>query len=101
MRQAVALDASDADAWNDLGVLERKNGDTKAAVQSFSKALERRQGFANARYNLAIAHEALGQWRQAEEQAARLVEMNPRMARAHFVYGRVLMQKPSEKAEPE
>src|SRR5450432_2084718 len=52
MRQAVALDASDADAWNDLGVLERKNGDTKAAVQSFSEALERRQDFANARYNL-------------------------------------------------
>src|ERR1700688_3854187 len=52
MRRAVALDASDAEAWNDLGVLERKSGDTEAAVQSFSKALEHRQDFANAAYNL-------------------------------------------------
>ncbi len=101
LRAAVALDASDAEAWNDLGVLERKNGDTKAAVHSFSKALERKPDFANALYNLAIAHEALGQWRQAEEQASRLVEMKPRMARGHFVYGRVLMQRSSEKAGAE
>jgi protein O-GlcNAc transferase len=101
LRKAVALDASDAEAWNDLGVMERKNGDTAAAVQSFSKALERKPDFVNARFNLAIAQEALGHWRQAEEQAARLVEMNPQMARGHFVYGRVLMQKSSEKAQRE
>src|SRR5260370_34005365 len=71
MRQAVALDARDADSWNDLGVLERKNGETEAAVRSFSKALERRPDFANAAYNLTLAREALVQWRQAEEHAAR------------------------------
>ena len=71
---------ADPEAWNDLGVLERKNGETTAALGSFQHATALKPSFVNAVFNLALAYEALNQWQPATKQALRVIELTPALA---------------------
>jgi Flp pilus assembly protein TadD len=44
LKQSVALDATNAGAYNSLGLLLRKKGNTEEAKQAFAKAAELRRG---------------------------------------------------------
>jgi tetratricopeptide (TPR) repeat protein len=51
--EATKLDASLADAWNNLGNVVSKRNDAKAAIFCYGKALEADKNHAKAKYNLA------------------------------------------------
>ena len=55
---AVKIDPRYAEAWNDLGVIQRKGGDLTRAVRSFEKAVKVKPAYEHAIYNLALAYEA-------------------------------------------
>ena len=78
LRQAVELDAHYAEAWTDLGVIERQRGDLKDAVDSFRKAIAEKPEFAGALYNLALALEASHDVNGAMEQTRRVLALAPR-----------------------
>jgi Flp pilus assembly protein TadD len=43
LRKSVALDALNAGAWNNLGLLLRRDGDTAGSAEAFAKAAEIRK----------------------------------------------------------
>jgi Flp pilus assembly protein TadD/mono/diheme cytochrome c family protein len=51
--RALQLDASDADGWNNLGVLQARNGQVTAALGDFEHALRLKPDHAQAKANLA------------------------------------------------
>jgi Flp pilus assembly protein TadD len=52
-QEALRLNASDADGWNDLGVLEARAGNPAAAREDFEHALRITPDHAPAKANLA------------------------------------------------
>ncbi|HVT93305.1 MAG TPA: tetratricopeptide repeat protein [Bryobacteraceae bacterium] len=102
LRQAVEIDPANPEAWNDLGVLERKHDETSRAAASFGRAVALKPDFVNAIYNLALAQEALHQLPLALGQSERLIQLSPRFARGHFLRGRLLWeQQQADGAEKE
>src|SRR5713226_7853313 len=75
LSQAVAIDAHNAEAWNDLGAIERQRGNLKAAVDSFRKAIAEKPEFTGALFNLVLALEASHDVSGAIEQARRVLEL--------------------------
>ena len=71
LMRAVEIDAGYAEAWNDLGVIQRQRGNLKVAIECFRKAIAANAQFANALYNLALALEASGDVKSATEQVRR------------------------------
>lgn len=102
LRKAVEIDPANPEAWNDLGVLERKHDETSRAAASFGRAVTLKPDFVNAIYNLALAQEALNQLPLALGQSERLVQLSPRFAKGHFLRGRLLWERQqADRAEKE
>lgn len=55
LRQALALDANDADSWNELGALLLSSDDVEGAVEAFEKAVALRPEDELLRHNLEFA----------------------------------------------
>jgi protein O-GlcNAc transferase len=77
--RAVEIDASYAEAWNDLGVIQRQVGDLNAAIASFQKAIGANAHFPSATYNLALALEASGDASGAMEQVRHVIDLAPKL----------------------
>lgn len=90
LRQSVGLEPTNAEAWNDLGVILRKQQNNKEAIDCFRKAVEIKPDFLNARYNLSLAYEAENDFDHAADQASRVVQLSPGLAKGHLLYGRLL-----------
>src|SRR6185295_14753142 len=73
LSQAVAIDAHYAEAWNDLGVIQRQRGKLPAAIDSFRRAIAEKPDFAGALYNLALVLEASHDIHGAIEQTRRVL----------------------------
>src|SRR5882724_11856049 len=80
LARAVEIDPHYAEAWNDLGVIQRQRGNVKTAIDSFRHAVREKSQFASAEYNLALALEAVHEVAGAVEHARRVTTLAPRMA---------------------
>lgn len=69
-RRAIELNADDADAWNNLGLLRAEADDLEAARSCFERAAAIRPDFAAARFNLGRAYQSLGMTTKARESYA-------------------------------
>ena len=69
--------ASSASAYQNLGVLYMRDGQLPEAVKSFRAALYKRPRYATARYNLAICLRKMGLNKEAKEEYAKLLMVEP------------------------
>jgi tetratricopeptide (TPR) repeat protein len=81
-QKAVTIDATDAEAWNALGLVQLRLRRNAEAIQSFKSALERQSDFSTARINLAVALQGTGNLPGALEQYRHYLKSKPRPADA-------------------
>ncbi len=79
-----------AEAWYNLGLLEKGAGETWAAVRAYERAIEVEPGYREARNNLALALEDAGRTERAERTLRALLEERPDYAAAWLNLGGLL-----------
>ena len=94
-QKAVALAATDAEAWNALGLIQLRLRRNVDAVQSFKAALEQQNDFAAARINLAVALQETGSLPEALEQYRQYLKPKSRPSDADHIE-RVIAQIEAE-----
>src|SRR6476646_1806165 len=77
LTKAVEIDTRYAEAWNDLGVIQRQQGHLKTAVDCFRKAIAANPQFSGTLYNLALALEASGDFGAATQQVRQFLALAP------------------------
>lgn len=87
---AVAVDPQCAEAWNNLGVLYRAQGDVDAAARCYERALQAKPNFPQACNNLAVLHTAAGRARQAYSLLQAAVLADPTYSEAYNNLGVLL-----------
>jgi tetratricopeptide (TPR) repeat protein len=75
-----------------LGVLSLKDGHTQEAIGLFREALARNADWPEARIQLAVALSSSGQLEEARLLLARVLEVDPKNADAHYQMGRLLLK---------
>jgi tetratricopeptide (TPR) repeat protein len=78
-----------ADAYNERGNLLRMNGKFDLAIQDYDAAVTLDSAHYAAYYNRALAYEKVGQYAEAESDLTQTVGLNPGVATAYEVRGRV------------
>jgi tetratricopeptide (TPR) repeat protein len=95
-RQATKLTASYADtgpnAWNNLGLLDTREGRVDAAVTCFQQALRLSPDYWIALENLGNAFRQLKRWPEARAALERAVALRPQDPEANYSLGMVLAQ---------
>jgi tetratricopeptide (TPR) repeat protein len=79
-----------AKVFNTLGVIVARRGAKEEAVTLFSKSVEMKADFAEARFNLAFALEKVGRLTQAIDQYREVLELSPQDAQARQYLDRAL-----------
>lgn len=79
-------------AWNNLGILAAREGNTDAAITDFQRALEIDHAHPIALLNLGNAYRQKKDWAMAENTLARSVEINPEEPEANYSLGMVYAQ---------
>lgn len=64
-RRALTVDTDHTAAWNNLGVLYRRRGETSAAMRAFSRAEKLTPNRPDIHYNIGNLHKAAGDYQQA------------------------------------
>jgi len=97
-RSAVRLDPARAAAWNDLGALLLRSGNTEEAVSDLRRAVSLDPGLAAAHCNLGAALAKTGAWDEAASEVSKALAIDPRHAPAHYYLGQVMLEqgKPDE-----
>jgi len=67
LREALEIDGTDGEAWNNLGVVLVRQGDRGQGIEAFRSALRAAPGHAEAHRNLAVALDLLGRQGEAAE----------------------------------
>jgi len=67
LREALEIDGTDGEAWNNLGVVLVRLGDRGQGIEAFRSALRADPGHAEAHRNLAVALDLLGRQGEAAE----------------------------------
>ncbi len=93
LRESVNLDASDADAWSNLGLVLTAIGHRVAAVEVFGKALALRPDNAEIEANLGSVQCQLGQFAEAEATARRILARESAFAKAWFILSLALQSQ--------
>lgn len=88
--KAAALDPGHAMAWNNMGVLLRRQGKRKAAVACYRRAVAIALDDPSHHSNLGNVLRDLGLTEEAERHSARAVALAPDNAGAHHNYGLIL-----------
>ncbi len=88
--KAAALDSGHAMAWNNMGVLLRRQGKRKAAAACYRRAVAIAPDDPTHHSNLGNVLRDLGLIEEAERHSARAVALSPDNAGAHHNYGLIL-----------
>jgi Tfp pilus assembly protein PilF len=90
-KEAIRLKPDYSEAYNSLGVIYLKRGQTEPAIQCFQKALNNilYANPANAHYNLGSAYLSRKEYNKAAEQLERAVKLVPDFAIAYGSLGEV------------
>jgi tetratricopeptide (TPR) repeat protein len=83
-RSVVAQAPHNYKAYYNLGVALARKRHTDAAIQAYQQALRLRPRYTDARYNLALQYDALGQLAQAQHHYLVLLRIDPHDAAARF-----------------
>ncbi len=89
----IELKPDAAEAFNNLGVAYKKNGDLEKAVESFNRALELRQDYSEAWSNRGWSYAEQGRWSEARKDFERVLELNPDDQGALYGLSRVLREQ--------
>jgi tetratricopeptide (TPR) repeat protein len=94
-RQALAINAEDADAWYNLGnLLDYKRGNVDGAEEAYREVLVINPEYANAWYNLGnLLQNKRGNVDGAEEAYRKVLAINPEYADAWYNLGNLLQNK--------
>jgi tetratricopeptide (TPR) repeat protein/peroxiredoxin len=79
-------------AWNNLGILEAREGRTEAAIANFQQALKADPEYGVALVNLGNACRQDQQWENAKNAFRRALELNPQDAEADYGLGMIYAQ---------
>jgi len=79
-------------AWNNLGILCAREGDTDRAIENFRRALEIDQAHSIALLNLGNAYRQKKDWTEAKKVLQRALEMNANDAETNYSLGMVFAQ---------
>ena len=88
--RAAALDPGHAMAWNNMGVLLRKQGKRKPALACYRRAVALAEADASNHSNLGNVLRDLGRLEEAELHGARAVALAPDNAGTHHNHGLIL-----------
>ncbi len=80
-------------AWNNLGILSAREGNTAAAIEYFQRALQIDPAHAIALLNLGNAYRQKKDWAEAQKVLQRALELNSDDAETNFSIGMVFAQK--------
>ncbi|MQP77653.1 tetratricopeptide repeat protein [Stenotrophomonas sp. MYb238] len=87
LRTALRMDPAFAPAWNNLGVLERRRGDARAAALAFDNALRAHPALLSALSNATSMYRQLGDTRRAAQLGERLQRARDRDPFYQFMQG--------------
>ncbi|MFN4274849.1 MAG: tetratricopeptide repeat protein [Ferrovibrio sp.] len=87
-QRALQLDADNADAHNNLGLLAQGRKDWATASRHFNAALKANPGFIEAAFNLAVTDWHAGDRERAVASFAHLMQRNPDLLRKLFILAR-------------
>ncbi len=93
LQQALAADPGSAEAWNELGGVESAEGNSKAAIAAYRKALAIKPDLPYALMNAAQAYSQSGDAASAEKLYRHLLALDPRAADASNALGLLLAQQ--------
>lgn len=88
--KVVELKPDAAEAFNNLGVAYKKNGDLEKAVESFNRALELRADYSEALSNRGWSYVEQGKWGEARRDFEQALELDPDDRGALYGLSRVL-----------
>lgn len=86
-------DPASADAFNNLGNIERAAGDADAALAAFDRALALRPAHVGARNGRALALQQLGRVDEAERELEAALAIAPDVATTHSNLGNLLFRR--------
>lgn len=78
------LDESDAEVWNDLGVVARRRGDLDASRKAYQRALDLKPDYPEALNNLAVLEIQEGSFAKGEELLKESLTLEPAYPEANF-----------------
>ena len=87
LQMALRMDPHFAPAWNNLGVLETRDGNDAAASLAFGNAMRNESTLASALFNASALYLRLGQTRQATQLGNRLQRLRARDPFYQFMQG--------------
>lgn len=91
--RVIELKPDTAEAFNNLGVAYKKNGDLEKAVGSFNRALELRRDYSEVLSNRGWSYAEQRRWSEARRDFERALELDPDDAGALYGLSRVLRQQ--------
>ena len=89
-QSAVAIDDALPGAFFNLGMAYDKTRQPRAAIEAYSKELDRSPGHVLARMRLGVLHHALGESAEAEKPLRRAIDLNPELAAVYLLLARVI-----------
>lgn len=92
LRQIVASDPKDFEAWTELGTSLFRQGNLGEAGKAFNQALKLKPAFELALLNLGKLQLAQKNYEGSVETLTKLVELQPRIAEAQFLLGEAYLQ---------
>ncbi|MBI2989064.1 MAG: tetratricopeptide repeat protein [Deltaproteobacteria bacterium] len=90
--RVVQLRADLPEAYNNLGVAFKKNGDLEKAIQTFNRALELRADYSEAWSNRGWVHVEQKRWREARSDFEQALKINPDHEGALYGLSQVLKE---------
>ena len=88
--EALATDPKDRERWNDYGIGLLLQGDLKGAERAFLKVTELEPTYADGWVNVARARIQEGNTEEAKPFLKKTLELNPKLASAHYFTGLAL-----------
>jgi len=93
LREALRIDPYDAVAWDLRGRALAEKGQFPESLYNFAKANYYRPNFAPYLYEYGVALSSAGELDRAREMADAALKADPKLAEAHVLRGRLLVQK--------
>ena len=97
---ALELHGADADAWNNLGVVRHRQGDTAACVEAFHRALRVNPRHAEAHRNLGVALDGRGRLTDAAGHYRAYLRLSAEADPARPAVDRRLREMTASRSEP-
>jgi tetratricopeptide (TPR) repeat protein len=91
-KKSLEISSDNADARIALGDLYLRRGQYKEALAEYAKVLAGRSDSALPHYRAADAYLQMGNFAEAVAAASRAVKIDPRLRKAHYVYGMALVR---------